>query len=89
MAEANPKQDFSKQISETRKSIKNRFKKSHEALVARENILLARVDNIEHEYNQKIQQQNELTQSLTEAKSLNNEKLNANQQMLENRSSLY
>ena len=79
MAEANPKQDFSKQISETRKSIKDRFKKSHEALVARENILLARVDSIEREYNHKIQLQNELTQSLTEAKSLNNEKLKANQ----------
>ena len=79
MAEANPKQDFSKQISETRQCIKERFKKSHSALVARENILLARVDSIEHEYNQKIQIQNELTQSLNEAKSLINEKLKPNQ----------
>ena len=79
MAEANPKQDFSKQIRETRKSIKDRFKKSHEALVARENILLARVDSIEREYNQKIQLQNELIASLTETKSLSNEKLKANQ----------
>ena len=79
MAEENPKQDFSKQISETRRRIKDRFKKSHEALVARENILLARVDSIECEYNQKIQQQNELIQSLSEAKSLNSEKLKANQ----------
>ena len=79
MAEANPKQDFSKQISETRKSIKDRFKKSHEALVARENILLARVDSIEHEYNQKIQLQNELNESLSEAKSYNPEKLKAYQ----------
>ena len=75
MAEANPRQDFSKQINETRKSIKDRFKKSHEALVARENILLARVDSIERKYNQKIQQQNELNQSLSEAKSYNPEKL--------------
>ena len=58
MAGANPKQDLSKQINETRKSIKDRFKKSHEVLVTRENILLARVDSIEHEYNQKIQLQN-------------------------------
>ena len=79
MAEANPKQHFSKQVSETRKSIKDRFKKSHEALVARENILLARVDSIEHEYNRKIQQQNELNQSLTETKSYHAEKLKANQ----------
>ena len=75
MAEANPKQDFSKQIGETRKSIKDRFKKSHEALVARENILLARVDSIERKYNQKIQLQNELNESLSEAKSYNPEKL--------------
>ena len=75
MAEANPRQDFSKQINETRKSIKDRFKKSHEALVARENILLARVDSIEREYNQKIQLQNELNQSLSEAKSYSPEKL--------------
>ena len=79
MAEANPKQDFSKQISETRKSIKDRFKKSHEALVARENILLARVDSIEHEYNQKIQLQNELTRTLTETRSYSAEKLKAKQ----------
>ena len=79
MAEANPKQDFSKQINETRKSIKDRFKKSHEALVARENILLARVDSIEREYNQKIQLQNELTRTLTETRSFVNEKLKPKQ----------
>ena len=79
MAEANPKQDFSKQISETRQCIKDTFKKSHSALVARENILLARVDIIECEYNQKIRQQNELTQSLNEMKSYSAEKLKANQ----------
>ena len=79
MAEANPKQDFSKHISETRKSIKDRFRKSHEALAARESILLARVDSIEREYNQKMQLQNEMIQSLIEAKSLNSEKLKRNQ----------
>ena len=78
MTEVNPKQDFSKLISETRKCIKDRFKKSHEALVARENTLLAQVDSIEHEYNQKIQLQNELIESLSEAKSYNAEKLKAN-----------
>ena len=79
MAETNTKQDFSKQVSETRKSIKDRFKKSHEALVARENILLVRVDSIEREYNQKTLLQNELRQSLTEIKSSVNEKLKPNQ----------
>ena len=79
MAEANPKQYFPKQISETRKSIKDRFKKSHEALVARENILLERVDSIEHEYNQKIQLQNKSTQTLNETKSYNADKLKGDQ----------
>ena len=79
MAEANPKQDLYQQICETRKSIKDRFKKFHEALVARENTLLACVESIERECNLKIQLQNELVQSLSDAKSLNNEKLKANQ----------
>ena len=78
-AEAKPKQDFPKQISEIRKSIKDRFKKSHEALVARENILLARIVSIEHEYNQKIQLQNEFTKNLTKTKSYHADKLKANQ----------
>ena len=78
MAETNPKQDFSKQISETRKSITESLKKSHEALIARENILLARVDSIEREYNQKIQLQNELTQSLSKVKYSVNENLKPN-----------
>ena len=79
MAEANPKQDLYQRICETRKSIKDRFKKSHEALVARENTLFACGDSIEREWNLKIQLQNELAQSLSDAKSLNSEKLKANQ----------
>ena len=79
MAEANPGEDFSEQVSKTRKSIKDRFKKCSEALVARELILLTKVDSIEREYNQKIQQQIELTQSLSEAKSFIHEKLKPNQ----------
>ena len=79
MAAENPKIEFSKQISETRKTIKDKFKKSHEALVARENILLARVDSIENEYNHKVQLQNELIQSLQNTRSFSNENLKANQ----------
>ena len=79
MATENPKKEFSKQISDTRKSIKDKFKKSHEALVVRENILLARVDSIENEYNHKVQLQNELIQSLQNTRSFSNEKLKANQ----------
>ena len=78
MTEANPKQDSPKQISETRKSIKVRFKKFHETLAARENILLARVDSIEREYNQKIQLHNELTQISSKTRSLVSENLKPN-----------
>ena len=40
--------------------------------------MLACIDSIERECNLKIQLQNELVQSLSDAKSLNNEKLKAN-----------
>ena len=57
MAAANPKRDLYQQICVTHKSIKDRFKKSHEALIARESALLACVDSIERECNLKIQLQ--------------------------------
>ena len=78
MAVANPKVDFAKQIKETRKSIKEKFKRTHEALVARENILLSRVDNIENEYNQKMKLKNEIIESINNTKSSTSENLKAN-----------
>ena len=47
---ANPNLQFPEQITEARKCIKYTFKKSCGALVARENYLLARVDDIGCEY---------------------------------------
>ena len=79
MAAENTRIEFSKQITETRKKIKTSFKRSHEALVARENYLLSLVDNIESEYSQKVQLQNELTVSIRKARSSNIENLKANQ----------
>ena len=64
MAVANPKVDFAKQIKETRKCIKDSFKRSHEALQVRENILLSRVDEIEKEYKSKTQEMNKLVEAL-------------------------
>ena len=78
MAVANPKVDFAKQIKETRKSIKEKFKRTHEALVARENILLSRVDDIENEYNQKMKLKNEIVESINNTKSYTSENLKAN-----------
>ena len=78
MASANPKVDFAKQMKETRKCIKDKFKKAHEALVARENILLSRVDNIEYEYDQKMKLNNEIIESIESTKSSTSENLKAN-----------
>ena len=78
MAVANPKVDFAKQIKETRKSIKEKFKRTHEALVARENILLSLVDNIENEYDQNMNLKNEIIESINNTKSSTSENLKAN-----------
>ena len=45
--------NFLEQIKESRKKIRDNFKRSHEALQTRENILLSRVDEIERKYNNK------------------------------------
>ena len=78
MAVANPKVEFAKQIKETRKSIKEKFKKTHEALVARENILLSFVDDIENEYDQKMKLKNEIIESIDKTKSSTSENLKSN-----------
>ena len=67
MAIAQFKLDFPKQIKESRKKIRDSFKRSHEALQVRENILLSRVDEIEKEYNSKTQEMNKLVEALNRA----------------------
>ncbi|KAI6660192.1 Tripartite motif-containing protein 2, partial [Oopsacas minuta] len=79
MAVANPRIEFTEQISETRRKIKDRFKKSHEALIARENNLLSHVDNIEYEYNHKMKLRKEISESLRNVKSSAVENLKANE----------
>ena len=66
--EENNSTNFVEQIKETRKGIKDRFKKSHEALRVRESNLLSRVDEIEKEYNSKTQEMKELLESLNNIK---------------------
>ena len=60
--------NFPEQIKESRKKIRDSFKRSHEALQVRENILLSRVDEIEREYNSKTEKINKLIESLDENK---------------------
>ncbi|KAI6660195.1 Progesterone-induced-blocking factor 1 [Oopsacas minuta] len=79
MAVANPRIEFTEQISETRRKIKDRFKKSHEALIARENNLLSHVDNLESEYNHKMKLRKEISESLRNVKSSAVENLKANE----------
>ena len=63
-ATAQVKVNFPKQIKESREKIRDRFKRSHEALQVRENILLSLVDEIEKEYNSKTQKMNKLVEAL-------------------------
>ena len=58
---------FPEQIKESRKNIRDSFKRSHEALQMRENILLSRVDEIEKEYNSKTQEMDKLVEALNKA----------------------
>ena len=59
--------NFPEQIKESRKKIRDSFKRSHEALQVRENILLSRVDEIEKEYNSKTQEINKVIEALNKA----------------------
>ena len=59
--------NFPKQIKESRKKIRDSFKRSHEALQVRENILLSRVDEIERKYNSKTEKMNKLVEALNKA----------------------
>ena len=67
MATVQVKVNFPKQIEESRKKIRDSFKRSHEALQVREYILLSRVDEIEKEYNSKTQEMNKLVETLNKA----------------------
>ena len=67
MATAQVKLNFPEKIKESRKKIRDSFKRSHEALQVRENILLSRVDEIEKEYNSKTQEMNKLVEALNKA----------------------
>ena len=67
MATARVVVNFPKQIKESRNKIRDSFKRSHEALQVRENILLSHVDEIEKEYNSKTQEMNKLVEALNKA----------------------
>ena len=70
--------NFPEQIKESRKKIRDSFKRSHEALQVRENILLSRVDKIERKYNSKTQEMNKLVEALNKTTLQCEETLSAN-----------
>ena len=59
--------NFLEQIKESRKKIRDSFKRSHEALQVRENILLSRFDEIEKEHNSRTQEMPKLVEALNKA----------------------
>ena len=79
MASKQTTPSFPEQIKESRKKIRDSFKRSHEALHVRENILLSRVDEIEKEYNNKTEKINKLVESLDKNKSSISETLRDNE----------
>ncbi|KAI6648948.1 E3 ubiquitin-protein ligase TRIM71-like [Oopsacas minuta] len=58
------KPNFIEQVKESRKKIRDCFKRSHEALQLRESILLSHIDQIEKDYNIKNQEVNTLLETL-------------------------
>ena len=70
--------NFPNEIQETRKKIHDSFKRSHEALQVRKNILLSRVDEIEKEYNSKTHEMNKLVEALNKEMKHCEENLSAN-----------
>ena len=79
MATAQVKVNFPEQIKESRKKIRDSFKRSHEALQVRENILLSRVDEIEKKYNSKTEKTNKLVKTLNREMKQCEENLSDNQ----------
>ena len=79
MATAQVKVNFPEQIKESRKKIRDSFKRSHEALQVREDILLSRVDKIEKEYNSKTDRINKLVEALIRELKQCSENLSDNQ----------
>ena len=79
MASRQTTPSFPEQIKETRKKIRDSFKRSHVALQVRENILLSRVDEIEKKYNSKTDKINKLVESLDKNKSFTSETLRDNE----------
>ena len=69
MASRHVAPNFPEQIKESRKKIRDSFKRSHEALQVRENILLSRVDEIERKYTSKTQEINKLIEALNKVTS--------------------
>ncbi|KAI6649364.1 PKD domain-containing protein [Oopsacas minuta] len=68
MASVEVKRNFVQQLKESRQKIQDSFKRSHEALQARESNLLSLIDQIEKDYNSKAHKMNKLVEALNHNK---------------------
>ena len=64
MASAPVGDNFTEQLKEIRKKIRDSFKRSHEVLQVRENDLLSRVEEIETEFGKKVQEMDKLSEAM-------------------------
>ncbi|KAI6649868.1 E3 ubiquitin-protein ligase TRIM71-like [Oopsacas minuta] len=78
MATAEVDLSFLTQIKESRKKIRDCFKKLHEALQLRESILLSHIDQLENNYNNKTQEMNSLIEALNKEMAQATKTLSAN-----------
>ncbi|KAI6649861.1 NHL repeat containing protein [Oopsacas minuta] len=78
MATAEVDLNFITQIKESRKKIRDCFKKLHEALQLRESILLFHIDQIENNNNNKTQEMNSLIEALNKEMAQATKTLSAN-----------
>ncbi|KAI6648956.1 hypothetical protein LOD99_7029 [Oopsacas minuta] len=69
MASSRKEISFPTQIRESKRKIRDCFKRSHEALQLREGILLSRIDQIEQEYDYKTEKMSNLVETLDTNKS--------------------
>ena len=78
MATAEMRSNFPEQIEECRMNIRDNFKRSHEALQERENILLSRLDEIEIKYNNETKEMKRLVEALARNRSFTSDNLREN-----------
>ena len=82
MADIEVIDNFPEQLAQTRRDIRHRFQRSHEALQTREDTLLSQIDRIESEYLAKTEEMEELLEALDKTRSYSSTTLTARKLMI-------